>query len=108
MSERQEPEIEVIHPEVEVLPLDHFEPDSPRLGTRTLIAVRSSRGRQRIYMATPGPFTSAFLAVVFGIVLTLTFIAALGLFVFLIGASAVVLSGFLIYGLIHAALRRLH
>lgn len=107
MGEREKPEIEVIHPEVEILPPDHAEPASTAHGSRLWLSVDSRGGKHRVYVAKPGPITTFLLALAFGVLLTVSFVVALGLFAILVGVSAVVLAGLAIYGLIRGALNRI-
>ncbi len=107
MGERPEPEIELIRPEVEILPPDHSEP-GPTVGQSNIwLSVDSHGGTRRVYIAKPGPVATILLALAFGVVLTVLFVLALGLFTILVGASAVALTGLMIYGLIRGAVNRL-
>ena len=93
MGERPKPEIEVIHPEVEILPPDHSEPRSSVGGSRVWLSVDSHGGTRRVYIAKPGPIATFLLVLAFGVLLTVSFVVALGLFAILVGVSAVVLAG---------------
>jgi hypothetical protein len=106
MGERPKPKIEVIHPEVEILPRDHTEPRSSPSGSRVWLSVDSTGGTKRVYIAKPGPIATFLLVLAFGVLLTISFVIALGLFTILLGISAVGLAGLLIYGLIRGALNR--
>ena len=106
MSKRPKPEIEVIHPEVEVLPPDHVEPQSSVSGSRVWLSVDSRGGTRRVYVAKPGPIASILLVLGFGALLTVSFLVALGLFAIVVGASAVVVAGALVYGLFRGAFQR--
>ena len=107
MGEPQKPQVEVIHPEVEVLPRDHSEPHPSAGGSRVWLSVDSHGGTRRVYIAKPGPITSVLLALAFSVLLTVSFVAALGLFAILVGVSAVALAGALIYALIRGAIKRI-
>ena len=74
MGDRSKPEIEVIHPEVEVLPPDHFEPRSSVSGSRVWLSVDSHGGTRRVYVAKPGPIATILLALGFGVLLTVSFL----------------------------------
>ncbi len=60
-----------------------------------------------MYVAKPGPLTTIFLVLAFGLLLIVAFVVVLGLFAILVGISAVVVSAALTYGLVRAALMRL-
>jgi hypothetical protein len=107
MGERQKPRFEVIHPEVEVLPRDHSEPHSSAGGSRVWLSVDSHGGTRRVYVAKPGPITTILLVLGLGMLLTVSFVVAMGLFAILVGVSAVALAGALIYAVIRGAMKRL-
>jgi hypothetical protein len=107
MGELPDPEIEIIRPEVEILPPDHSEP-GPNVGqSRVWLSVDSQGGTRRVYVAKPGPIASILLVLAFGALLTVSFLVALGLFAILVGVSAVAVAGLLVYGVIRGALKRL-
>ena len=107
MVERTKPEFEVIHPEVEILPKDQFEPGLSVSRPAVWLSVDSHGGTHRVYVAKPGPIATILLVLAFGALLTVSFVVALGIFAILLGISAVALVGLLIYGLIRVALNRL-
>jgi hypothetical protein len=107
MGERTEPRIEVIHPQVEILPPDHVEPQSSVSGSRVWLSVDSHGGTQRVFIAKPGPIATILLVLAFAGLVTVSFVVALGLFTILVGVSAIGLAGLAVYGLIHGALKRL-
>jgi hypothetical protein len=107
MGERTKPKIEIIHPQVEILPPDHQEPQSSVSGSRVWLSVDSQGGTRRVFVAKPGPVATFLLVLAFGALLTISFVVALGLFAILVGVSAVGLAGLAIYGLIRGALHRL-
>ncbi len=107
MGEASKPRIEVIRPEVEILPPDHTEPRSSGRGSRVWLSVDAHGGTQRVYISKPGPIATILLVLAFGVLLTVSFVVALGLFAILVGVAAVALSGAAIYALVRGALRRL-
>jgi hypothetical protein len=107
MGERPKPEFKVIHPEVEILPWDRSEPESTAGRSRAWLAVDSHGGTRRVYIAKPGPIATLLLILAFGVLLTVSFVVALGIFAIFVGVSAVVVSGLAIYGLFRGALKRL-
>jgi hypothetical protein len=107
MGESPKPEIEVIRPEVELLPPDHAEPEASVDGSRVWLSVDSHGGTRRIYVAKPGPLATFLLVLAFGLLLTVSFVVALGLFAILVGISVVGLVGLMIYALVRGALSRL-
>ena len=107
MGERPEPKIEVIRPEVEILPPDHSEPGPAGGPSRVWLSVDSQGGTRRVYVAKPGPIATILLVIALGALLTVSFVVALGLFAILVGVSAVGVAGLLIYGVIRGALKRL-
>jgi uncharacterized membrane protein len=106
MGEQPKPAIEVIHSEVEILAPDHSEPESTAGQSRVWLSVDSHGGTRRVYVAKPGPIATLLLVLAFGVLLTVSFVVALGLFAIFVGISAVVVSGLVIYGLIRTALSR--
>jgi hypothetical protein len=106
MGEAPKPHIEIIRPEVEILPPNHTEPRSSVSGSRVWLSVDSTGGTQRVYIAKPGPIATFLLVLAFGALLTISFVIALGVFTILLGISAVGLAGLLIYGLVRGALNR--
>ena len=107
MGERPKPRIEVIRPEVEVLPPNHVEPQSSVSGSRVWLSVDSHGGTQRVFIAKPGPIATILLVLAFAGLVTVSFVVALGLFTILVGVSAIGLAGLAVYGLIQGALKRL-
>ena len=107
MSERTKPEIEVIRPEVEILPANHSEPGSGVGGSCGWLSVDSHGGTRRVFVARPGPIATILLVLGAGVLLTVSFVVALGLFAILVGVTAVALAGFVIHGLIRRAFNRL-
>jgi hypothetical protein len=107
MGEAPKPRIEVIRPEVEILPPDHTEPQSSVSGSRVWLSVDSHGGTQRVFIAKPGPIATILMILAFGVLLTVSFVVALGLFAILVGVAAVALSGAVVYGLVRGALKRL-
>ena len=107
MAERLKPKIEVIRPQVEVLPPNHFEPQSSVSGSRVWLSVDSSGGTRRVFIAKPGPIATILLVFAFAALLTVSFVVALGLFAIFVGVSAIGLAGLAVYGLIQGALKRL-
>ena len=61
----------------------------------------------RIYVAKPGPIATMLLVLALGLLLTVSFVIALGLFAIVVGFTTVALAGAAIYGLIRGALNRL-
>ena len=106
MGELTKPEIEVIHPEVEILPPDHSEPESTVGRSHVWLSVDSHGGTRRFIVAKPGPIATILLILAVGALLTASFVV-LGLFAIMVGVSAVALAGLLIYGLIRGAVNRL-
>jgi hypothetical protein len=76
-------------------------------GSRVWLSVDSHGGTQRVLIAKPGPIASILLILGFGVLLTVSFVVALGLFAILVGVGAVALSGAVVYGLVRGALKRL-
>lgn len=107
MGEQPEPKIEVIRPQVEILPPDHSEPERTAGRLRVWLSVDSQGGTRRVHVAKPGPIATILLVLAFGVLLTVSFVVALGLFAILVGVSAVGVAGLLIYGLIRGAVNRL-
>jgi hypothetical protein len=106
MAERPAPEIEIIHPEVEILPQDHREA-GPAFGASGMWVTLDSQGRQRrVFVAKPGPIATLLMVMAFGVLLTVSFVLALGLFALLLTVSAVALSALLVIGLFRWALNR--
>jgi hypothetical protein len=106
MGERP-PEIEVIHPEVEILPRDHPDVGSA-LGVSGVWVTVDSQGRtRRIELAKPGPIATLLVVLAFGVLLTVSVVLALGLFALLLSFSAVAFTAFLVFGLCRWALKRL-
>jgi hypothetical protein len=106
MGERPKSESEVIEPKLEILPSNHAEPEFSVGGSRVWLSVDSHGGTRRVYVAKPGPIATLLLVLAFGVLLTVSFVVALGLFAIFVGISAVVVSGLVIYGLIRTALSR--
>jgi hypothetical protein len=107
MGERTKPEIELIRPEVEILPPDHGE-SGPTVGrSRVWLSVDAHGRARRVYIAKPGPIATILLVLAFGVLLTVSFVVALGLLAIMVGVSAVAVAGLLIYGLIRGAVNRL-
>ena len=98
--------IAVAYALVEILPPDHTDPESTAGQSRVWLSVDSHGGTRRVYVAKPGPIATLLLVLAFSVLLTVSFVVALGLFAIFVGISAVVVSGLLIYGLIRAALSR--
>jgi hypothetical protein len=107
MGERPTEKIEVIHPELEILPPDHAEPRSSAGGSAIWLSVDAHGGTQRITIARPGPFATFLLVLAFGVLLTVSFVVALALFSILVGVAALGLAGLLVYGLVRGVLKRL-
>jgi hypothetical protein len=107
MRERASPQFKVIHPEVEVLPTDHSEPNGTVAGPRVWLRVDSQGTTRRIYVAKPGPIATFLLVLAFGVLLTMSFVVALGLFAIFVGIAAIAMTGLAIYGLVRGALKRL-
>jgi hypothetical protein len=107
MGEPPKPEIEVIRPEVEILPPDHSEPGAGVAGSRVWLSVDSHAGTRRVHVAKPGPLATILLVLGFGLLLTVSFVVALGLFAILVGISVVALAGLMIYAVVRGALNRL-
>ena len=107
MGEAPKPRIDVIRPEVEILPPDHAEPRSLVSGSRVWLSVDSHGDTRRVYIAKPGPIATILMILAFGVLLTVSFVVALGLFAILVGVAAVALSGVVVYGLVRGALKRL-
>jgi hypothetical protein len=106
MGERT-PAIEVIRPEVEILPQDHPEVGSASGMSGVWVTVDSQGRTRRIEFAKPGPIATFLMVLAFGVLLTASVVVALGLFAILLSISAVALTGMLIYGLCRWALKRL-
>jgi hypothetical protein len=106
MGEPEKPEIDVIRPEVEVLPRDHSEPASSTTRSRVWLSVDSQRGTHRVYITKPGPIASFPLALAIGGLMVISFVLALGLFAIVAGVSIVAFVGLLIYGFFRGALSR--
>jgi len=107
MADQRAPEIEVIRPEVEVLPRDNRD-QGPTFGASgTWITLHSDGGTRRVYVAKPGPIATILILVGLGVLLTVSFVLALGLFALLLSVSAVALTGLLIFGLFRWAFSRL-
>jgi hypothetical protein len=106
MGERTKPEIDVIRPEVEILPPDHSEPESTVGRSHVWLSVDSHGGTRRVFIAKPGPIATILLVLAFGALLTVSFVVALGLFAIMVGVSAVAVAGLMIYGLIRGAVKR--
>jgi hypothetical protein len=107
MGERPEPELEIIRPEVEILPPDDTDPRSTVGRSNIWLSVDSQGGTRRVYVAKPGPIATILLILAFGALMTVSFVVALGLFAILVGVSAVGVAGLLVYGVIRGALKRL-
>jgi hypothetical protein len=107
MAEEPKPEIEVIRPEVEILPADHSAQESAVGGSRMWLSVDSDGGTRRVYIAKPGPIATFLMLVALGVLLTVSIVLALGLFALLLSISTVALTGLLIIGLCRWALNRL-
>ena len=107
MGERPKPESEIIQPELEILPPNHAEPEFSVGGSRVWLSVDSQGGTRRVYVGKPGPIATILLVLAFGVLLTVSFVVALGIFAILLGISAVGLAGLLIYGLIRVGIKRL-
>ena len=107
MGERPEPEIEVIRPDVEILPPDDSAQRSTFGRSNIWLSVDSHGATRRVYVAKPGPIATILLVLAFGALLTVSFVVALGIFAKLLGISAVALTGLVIYGLIRVALNKL-
>ena len=107
MAERPAPEIEVIHPEVEILPPDHPEVGSATGASGVWVTLDSHGGTRRVYVAKPGPITTFLMLIAFGVLLTVSTILAFGLFALFLSFSAVAIAGLFIFGLFRWALSRL-
>jgi hypothetical protein len=107
MGEAKKPRVEVIRPEVEVLPRDYTEPRSSVGGSRVWLSVDSQGGTRRVHIAKPGPIATILLVLALGVLITVSFVVALGLFAILVGVAALALSGAVVYGLVRGALKRL-
>jgi hypothetical protein len=107
MAEQPNPKIEVICPEVEILPADHSAQESAISGSRMWLSVDSNGGTRRVYIAKPGPIATFLMLITFGVLLTVSIVLALGLFALLLSISAVALTGLLIFGLCRWAVNRL-
>jgi hypothetical protein len=107
MGDRPTPETEVIHPEVEVLPPDHSEPNAASTRSPVWLSVDSQGGKFRVHVVKPGPIATLLMALAFGLLMIVSFVVALGLFAIVVGVSTVALGGLLIYGLVRGALKRL-
>ena len=107
MGERPKPRIEVIRPEVEVLPPNHVEPQSSVSGSRVWLSVDSHGGTQRVFIAKPGPIATILLVLAFAGLVTVSFVVALGLFAIFVGVSAIGLAGLAVYAMIRGTLKRL-
>ncbi len=106
MGERP-PEIEIIRPEVEILPQDHAEMGSASGASGVWVTVDSDERTRRIEFTKPGPIATFLMVLAFGVLLTVSVVVALGLFAVFLSISAVALTGMLIYGLCRWALNRL-
>jgi hypothetical protein len=107
MAARPAPEIEVIHPEVEILPSNHPEPASAGNGSRVWLTVDSQGGTRRVYVAKPGPIATILLLLAFGMLVLVSIVVTLGLFAIVFAISTVALAGLFIYGLVRSALKRI-
>jgi hypothetical protein len=101
------PEIEVIRPEVEILPRDHRESASAAGPSGVWVTLDSQGRTRRVYVAKPRPIATFLVVLAFGVLLTVSVVLALGLFALFLTFSAVALIGMLIFGLWRRALNRL-
>ncbi len=104
MGERPAPEIEVIRPEVEILPPDHPEVGSASGASQVWVTLDSHGRTRRIYVAKPGPIATLLMLIAFGVLLTVSVVLALGLFAIFLGVTAVAIAGFFIFALFRFAL----
>jgi hypothetical protein len=107
MGERPAPEIKVIHPEVEILGNDLSGSHPAPGGSRIWLSVDANGGTRRVFVTKPGPITTFLLLLAFGALLTVSVVVAFFLFAFVAVASAVAVTGLLIYGFARRALTRL-
>jgi hypothetical protein len=107
MGERPAPEIEVIHPEVEILPQDHPEVGSASGASQVWVTLDSHGGTRRVYVAKPGPIATLLMLIAFGVLLTISVVLTLGLLAIFLGISAVAIAGLFLFALCRWALNRL-
>jgi hypothetical protein len=107
MSERPAQEIEVIHPEVEILSHDHPEVESAFGASGVWVTLDSQGGKRRVYVAKPGPIATFLMVIAVGALLTVSVVLALGLFALLLSISAVAIAGLFIVGLFRWARNRI-
>jgi hypothetical protein len=107
MRERPVQEIEVIHPEVEILPRDQPEVGSAFGASGVWVTLDSQEGTRRVYVAKPGPIASVLMVLAFGVLLTVSAVLALGLFALFLSISAVAIGGLFVFGLFRWALNRI-
>lgn len=75
MGERPAPEIEVIRPEVEILPPDHPEVGSASGASQVWVTLDSHGHTRRIYVAKPGPIATLLMLIAFGVLLTVSVVS---------------------------------
>ena len=108
MGDRPKPEIEVIRPEVEILPPDHSEPSTASGGIAAVVIRRLAGGQvPRARRQTGTDCHDPAGAGVRRPLMVVSFVVALGLFAVFVGISAVAVAGLLVYGLVRGAMNRL-
>jgi hypothetical protein len=107
MGEQPTPRIEVLRPEVEILPPDHSEPGPSYGRSRVWITADAQGGAYRVHVVKPGPIATLLLFLALGVLLVVSFFTALALFVVFVGVSGLAAAGLLVYGLIRGATSRL-